>query len=679
MAHEALLRDLALWRRLGWLRLLDEQFARFLARLVQRMAPESEPLVLLAGALASHQLGRGHICLPLTAWLDDPEAFLESSPDADDADSAAEPDRALLERTGRARMAEYLAGIDAAGLGRILAASTLVDTRVGSAPLVLDRDHLYLRRTWQAESGIAAAVLERSRALAADVDADGLGRLIREVFDRESRDDADEPAAIDWQMVACALAVRSRLCIITGGPGTGKTWTVVRIIALLQRLQADRADEPLRIRLAAPTGKAAQRLTESVAVGWQALRARFDESGLAAPEAATTIHRLLGSQRHTRHFRHDRARPLAADVVIVDEASMIDQELMQALLDALAPATRLILLGDKDQLASVEAGAVFGDLCRGVERVGFGPDTAAWIERAVGYRLPEGDYATLADQRVLLRRNYRSEQQINALAECVNAGDADAARALLCESAGSELDWPAIAGEDDGALTKLLLHGDVDGTTRAGYVHYLDVVEAQRPSSADPVPDEIDAWARACLEALGRFQVLTAVRHGPWGVEGINRRLRQWLGRRRDAGAAWNESSEWFAGRPVMITQNDYASGLMNGDVGVCLGLPGDGEPALRVVFAGAGGELRYFSPGRIRDCQTAWAMTVHKAQGSEFDHAVLVLPDRVSPLITRELIYTGLTRARRRLTLVATEPEVFRRGVRQRTERHSQLAERLG
>lgn len=679
MSTEALLRDLALWRRLGWLDLLDEQFARFLARTASRIDREPEAPVLLAAALASHQLARGHVCLPLTEWLADPRAFVEPSPDADHG--VSEPDRARLEHTAGARLAGWLEGLDAAELAALLAGSPLVGGGAGSTPLVLDRGHLYLRRTWQAEAEIAAAIDDRSHVPVADIDAGELGRWIGDVFgpahSGQATTDAAAPDGIDWQQVACALAVRSRVCIISGGPGTGKTWTVVRIIALLDRLQRDRAAEPLRIRLAAPTGKAAQRLTESVAAGWQALATQDSNAGTAAPEPATTIHRLLGSQRHTRHFRHGRDHPLAADVVIVDEASMIDQELMRALLDALAPDTRLVLLGDKDQLASVEAGAVFGDLCRDIEQAVFGRDTAAWLERALGGRLPSGKSGMLADQRVMLRRNYRSERRIGALAARVNAGDAGTARDLLADSPGDELRWLTIAGDEDEAWRRLLLHGEADGERGAGYLHYLDVVENARPGP-DAGPDAIDVWARSCLDAWGRFRVLTAVRRGPWGVDGINRRVHQWLGGRSAAGAAWTDERPWFAGRPVMITRNDYASGLMNGDVGLCLAMPGDGETGLRVVFQGRGNELRYVSPGRIRDCLTAWAMTVHKAQGSEFDHAVLVLPERDSRVVTRELIYTGLTRARRRFTLVTPNPAVFSQGVQRRTERYSQLAERL-
>ncbi|MDT8438136.1 MAG: exodeoxyribonuclease V subunit alpha [Wenzhouxiangellaceae bacterium] len=479
-------------------------------------------------------------------------------------------------------------------------------------------------------------------------------------------DDPDrEP---DWQQIACALAVRAALTIVTGGPGTGKTWTVVRVLALLQLLHPDQAERPLRVRLAAPTGKAAQRLGESIAAGWQELVESLPDVDLAMPEAASTLHRLLGSQRHTRHFRHDRSNPLPADVVIVDEASMIDQELMHSLLEALAPATRLILLGDKDQLASVEAGAVFGELCRGAEQVNYSAALNDWLERVLGDRPGADGAGGLADRRVLLRRNRRSTPAINTLAVAVNRGDADAAVDLLRRD-GDELDWPTIDATNPNALQAIL---------RAGYRDYLQAIGQKRPSEDTPTAEAIDRWAAHCLTAYARFQVLTAHRHGPWGVDGINGQVHRWLHAARNGKQPAIADGEWFHGRPVMITRNDYATGLMNGDIGLCLAVPDNGDTVLRVVFAGADQHLRYFSPSRLRDCETAWAMTVHKAQGSEFTHAVLVLPDRPSPVLTRELIYTGLTRARERFTLIAPSEGVFRQAVRARTRRSSALADRI-
>jgi len=671
MPHEALYTDLALWRELGWMRVLEEQFARFLGR-IDATADER---VLFAAALASHQLGRGHVCLPLAECLAEPLVVLGLPPEMPEPQAAPDPDRERREADARQRLERRLEALELEPLQQALNASVLVSGEKGSTPLVHDRGSLYLRRTWQAETDIAEAIASRREPLPSQLGPEDVGRLIREIFGLGGNLLPAGGAGVDWQQVACAVAARSPLSIVTGGPGTGKTWTAVRIIALLQKLHPEQAEMPLRIRLAAPTGKAAQRLTESVAAGWHELKAQIGQLGLVAPEPASTLHRLLGSQRHTRHFRHDRTNPVPADVVIVDEASMIDQELMQSLLDALAPSTRLVLLGDKNQLASVEAGAVFGDLCQGADGPGRSPTMVDWLERVTGVRPQTGVDGALADQRVVLQHNHRAEREIQALAECVNTGDAEGAAGLLDRRQGNELQRPRIDAEDDTALRKLLLHGDAGGAGREGYLGYLEVIHAQCPNAARPAQREIDDWARDCLDAYSRFQVLTAVRQGPWGVAGINRRVREWLGQQKIRGEAAISGDDWFHGRPVMITRNDYATGLMNGDIGLCLAVPVDGEPRLRVVFRKAENELQYFSPGRIRECQTAWAMTVHKSQGSEFDHAVLVLPEGYGRVVTRELIYTGLTRARRRFTLAAPDLETFKRGVRHRTRRHSGLA----
>lgn len=664
MSHETLIADLRLWRELGWIRLLDEHFADFLAGFEAGASSE----VLLAAAMASYQLGKGHVCLSLSDWMADPLGYLGLPPEETERETAPDPVLQAQRQQAESRLRSRMDALDLANLEQALASSALVGSGPGSTPLVLDRGMLYLRRTWHAETGIVESIVELAGAQAMAPAPGQVGQAIREIFGGEGRLLTAGQSEPDWQQVACALAARSGLTIVTGGPGTGKTWTVVRIIAVLQMLHPEQTERPLRIRLAAPTGKAAQRLTESISAGWQALSHEQRLLGLLAPEPASTLHRLLGSQYHTRHFRHDRSNPLPADVVIVDEASMIDQELMHSLLDALAPSTRLILLGDKDQLASVEAGAVFGDLCRDAEQPGYSAELSAWLESVLGVRLAGNAAGGLADHRVMLRRNRRSTAAINQLATAVNAGEAESAIRLLREHDGDELAWPVVDEEQQDGLKELVF---------TGYRSYLDKIEASRPQTANPSEVAVDEWARHCLAVYGDFQVLTALKRGPWGVEGINRKMQEWLKASR-IGREAGSAGEWFHGRPVMMTRNDYSTGLMNGDIGLCLSVPVDGENILRVVFPGAGDSLRYFSPSRLRDCQTAWAMTVHKSQGSEFTHTVLVLPDETSRVLTRELIYTGLTRARERFTLVAPSADVLRDAVRLRTRRSSALGERL-
>ncbi len=682
MSPEQLFRHLALWRALGWIRQLDEQFALFLHRLDSQAPAE----LLLAAALTSHQLGRGHVCLALDQCLENPLAVLALPPEDQETIRWSDPD--LDQRRAKAKecLRECLQNLKSAGLTKALQSAELVSSGGdGTAPLVFDRGNLYLRRTWTAETSIATAVSARASALPELPAATELGALIREIFGERAEVAGGSDDAVDWQQVACAIAARSRFSIISGGPGTGKTWTVVRIIALLQRIHLKQTNQALRIRLAAPTGKAAQRLSESIAKSWQELASQSKEVELVSPEPASTLHRLLGSQRHTRHFRHNHVNPLPVDVVIVDEASMIDQEMMQSLLDALAPGTRLILLGDKDQLASVEAGAVFGDLCRDASDIGYSKAVNEWLGEVLGSGFPQVGPGGLVDQRVMLKHNYRSTAQINALARAVNAGQESRVVELLKTSVQGELNWPQISADDDGQLRQLLLHGSLQGEDCEGYLGYLKTIRETREALVQtPDQAQVDAWVSQCLQAYGRFQVLTAFKSGPWGVAGINQKVGNWLRTQHaDIHVAASEQ-DWFDGRPIMMTRNDYSTGLMNGDIGLCLKVPiwNQREEGiswqLRVVFPKSEHEFHYISPSRISDYQTAWAMTVHKAQGSEFEHAVLVLPHRPSPVLTRELIYTGLTRARERFTLVAANPAVLSRAIKRRTQRSSALADRL-
>ncbi|GAB4169698.1 MAG: exodeoxyribonuclease V subunit alpha [Wenzhouxiangellaceae bacterium] len=653
----AWLDDLSLWRRLGWLEAIDVEWARFLARLDSGAPPE----LLVAAALVSRQLGSGHVCLPL-AHLDpaDPGRLGLPPEHQRDDPSAAE---ALT------RLCDWLERI--ASVTNWHASALIGRGACGNAPLVLDRNRLYLRRSWRAETGIAHAIIDRVHRRCDVPDATRVRELLQQLFGAGD----GEP---DWQRVACAIAAREHLCIITGGPGTGKTWTVVRIIAMLEALWT--GDHPLRLQLAAPTGKAAQRLTEAMAAGWGQLADRLPSSELRAPPPATTLHRLLGARSDTRKFRHHRRNPLPADVVIVDEASMIDQELMFDLLDALAPGARLILLGDKDQLASVEAGAVFGELCRDADIMGYSAAQADWLSEVVGAPVPAQGPGGFADRRVVLRRNYRAGAAIHELAQAVNAGDAGHAAALL-EGASGALGWVRPAGVADPDLERLLLHGASESSADGAHGCLKDIRAMVSALDQTPDPAAIDACARACLDRLAQFQVLCALRNGPWGATGLNRLIEERLA---GVGRHRADADCWYHGRPVIVTRNDYATGLMNGDIGLCLELPGHdrshapGGRSLQVVFGRVDGSLRYLSPARVGDCESAWALTVHKAQGSEFGHAVLVLPDHPSRVLTRELVYTGLTRSRERFTLVCADRAVLAGAIECRTERAAALAERL-
>nr|WP_145549579.1 exodeoxyribonuclease V subunit alpha [Variovorax boronicumulans] len=638
-----LLADLGEWVEHGWLRELDRSFALFL----HELDPAAGAPLLLAAALASHQLGRGHVCLDLQAALADSPASLSLPPA-----HALDATHAQFSRTP----GQWLQALRLDAWCAAVRASRLCESGPGNAPLVLQGPRLYLRRYWQHEREVRALIGAR---LAPEPVAPAA--QIRPVLDA-----LFNAPAPDWQKLACALALRQRFAIVTGGPGTGKTTTVVRLLALLQSMALQGGGEPLRIRLAAPTGKAAARLAESIRgaldrLPWDALP-HGEALRPHVPSAATTLHRLLGPQPESRHFRHHAGNPLALDVLVVDEASMVDLEMMARLLQALPPRARLVLLGDKDQLASVEAGAVLGELCSRAQEGHYDAATAQWLQEAAGQQPPpalQDAAGQPLDQAIsMLRVSHRftADSGIGQLAQAVNAGDGRAAQALwraeLDDLRSCRLSQPPALFAQDAKLRALVL---AERTAPFGHAHYLRRMHATRPAD-DAVQAAWDAWAGDLLQALGRFQLLCALREGPWGVTGLNATVAELL---REAGLLQGTQG-WFAGRPVLVTRNDYGLSLMNGDVGLTLDLPAPepgAAPVRRVAFpAGDGsGAVRWVLPARLQAVETVFAMTVHKSQGSEFEHAALVLPDQGSPVLTRELVYTGITRAKRWFTLVGS------------------------
>jgi len=634
---------LARWVEQGWLRSLDRALAAFLGQ----QCPEAAPTALLLAALASHQAGRGHVCLDLATLARDADTTLGLGPPAAGADEAepARPAACLPARIDDLRAA--------------LETPLLAGSGGGTTPLVLEgpsqAPRLYLRRYREAEVAIAEAVTARSREpIGAHLEPERLRPWLDALF-------GPAPEGVDWQRVAAAMAAGSALTVITGGPGTGKTTTVVRLLALLQGVRE--REQPLRMALAAPTGKAAARLGGTVAAAVSELH--LPEGGEAVraelPTTVTTLHRLLGGRPDSRRFRFDAANPLPVDLLVVDEASMVDLELMADTLAALPPRARLVLLGDKDQLASVEAGAVLGELCHRAEGGHYTPVTTTWLEAATGTPIPAeyGDPAGMAlDQRVVqLRHSHRfgAQSGIGRLAAAVNRGDAAEAGALL----DSEL--PDLAHQRPGSP---------EGIARLAAEALAPLLEqvAAWPTDADET--ERDTRAETLLAGLRDFQLLAAVRQGPWGVEGLNQRVEATLSAR----GLLAPEGEWYAGRPVIVTRNDPGLGLANGDVGLAL----PGESGLRVAFPAPEGGVRWVSPARLEAVETVFAMTVHKAQGSEFRHAALVLPEQGAPVLTRELVYTAITRAAARFTLLEGARGILAGAVEEQVQRTSGLRERL-
>jgi exodeoxyribonuclease V alpha subunit len=575
---------------------IDLQFGRLLSRL----SDGGEVLLRLA-MRASRAIRDGHSCLDLPALA---------------AESGTDYDTWL----------------------KVLHGSPVVGAPGDWRPLILDEaGRLYLYRYWAAERQVAEACLARSRPVA--VDEARLTAQLAALFS------VPTPGGINWQKVAAATAALRQFCVISGGPGTGKTYTVVRILALLAGQQPAR---PPVVALAAPTGKAAARMQEAIRFAKQSLP--VDEATRAAiPESASTIHRLLGARPNSVHFRHDRSNPLAVDVLVVDEASMVDLALMARLVDALPPRARLILLGDKSQLASVEAGSVLGDICAGAG--GVSKPFARQLLQLTGERVPTVESAgPLADAVIYLHesRRFRGDGGIGRLAVLINAGQAEEALALLRRQ-DPQLDWQPIGGK---ALAAALPAAVV-----AGYQPYLRAVAA-------------GAAAEDVFEQYNRFRVLCAHRSGPAGVEALNVRIEAALA----AAHLLPRQGAWYAGRPVMITQNDYNLRLFNGDIG--LTLP-EVDGTLRVCFPMVDGSIRRLHPARLPAHETVYAMTVHKTQGSEFEHVLVVLPEEESRVLDRKLLYTAVTRAKAKVSLWGAAA-VFARGVALAAMRGSGLAARL-
>ncbi|KAF0810861.1 exonuclease V subunit alpha [Alcanivorax sp. S71-1-4] len=493
---------------------------------------------------------------------------------------------------------------------------TLIGAPGDNAPLILDDTRLYLSRHYQAEGRVAAAV--RHRLALRELPTGLAGQLAATLFP----DNADET---DWQRIAAINCTLHRFGIITGGPGTGKTWTVTRMLALqLLVAQTLAPDDPLpRIRLAAPTGKAVARLTESLRAALPSLQID-DALRDALPSEAVTLHRLLGAGRDGRP-RYTASRSLPVDIVVVDEASMIDLGLMTQLVAALPEQASLYLVGDRDQLASVEAGSVFADLCG----EGGAQFSAPLAERLAleDIDVPESTQQTsLVDDTVVrLTRTHRfgHTSGIAQLAEAVRTGDVRAVQTLR-DTPPPDLAW---AEPDRNALIQ----------------YAVNALKPMLTLAATGAP------AEDVLTAFGRFRILCALRRGPWGVERINMQITRALRR-----AGLTDSEEWYLGRAVLLTRNDWALGLFNGDAGVAVLDPEDGQ--LKVAFLAPDGQVRYVPPVRLPAFEECWAMTIHKSQGSEFDEVVLVLPESDSPILGRELVYTGITRAKEYVVLAIAE-----------------------
>jgi exodeoxyribonuclease V alpha subunit len=600
----------------GFFSELDIHFAR----LIVRLSDKEDEDVFLAASLVSRATGEGHVCLDLST--------VEGRPLITDESGTEDVVSPTLEVWRKK-----------------LDSSNVVGRPGDDRPLILDdRSRLYLYRYWDYENILANKISERvvSKIEAVDLPLlkDGLSKFFSPL----------ENGQTDWQKLAAFVCVLKKFCVVSGGPGTGKSTLIARIIALILE---QRKGSEMRIAIAAPTGKAAARLQEAIQNGKERLpiEAQIKE---AIPIEASTLHRLMGTIPGSPYFRHNGENPLPVDMVIVDEASMVDLALMSKLVQALPSDARLVLLGDKDQLASVEAGAVLGDICDTGRIHGFSKNFSTRFREITGASVdisPKNDNEPgIQDCVVDLQKNYRFglESGIRAASLVVNQGDGNLALRILKSGEYDDIKWTTLP--EPNAVYSVLRENVLNG-----FKPYLE--------TADPL--EI-------FSLFGRFRILCALRKGPYGVSAQNLLVEQVL---RDENLI-DTDKRWYRGRPVMITTNDYNIGLFNGDIGIIMPDPATNHD-LRAFFLSPDGALRSFLPVRLPEHETVYAMTVHKSQGSEFDKALLILPDRHTPVLTRELIYTGITRAKKNIEVWGTE-RIFIEGVSQRIERSSGLRDAL-
>ena len=571
------------------------------ASTVCRITGEGDERVALALALVVRALRLGSVCIDLTRVANDGFEAAEEGLEVADL-PWPEPTDWLAAVRGSRSVAEGQDGPD----GR---------------PMRMVADKLYLERYWRQEESVRRQLTERRTAPAPVIDADRLAVALDRLFDREGLDPHEE----DLQRSAAEVCARQWVTVLAGGPGTGKTTTVAKVLAML----TDQPGTPPRIALAAPTGKAAARLTEALSQARQWLAP--DDAARVADLKALTLHRLLGWLPSSRgRFRHNADNRLPYDVVVVDEMSMVSLTLMARLLEAVRPDARLVLVGDPDQLSSVEAGAVLADI----------------VGALSSDEQPDLDGRSV----VRLQRTWRYGGAIEDLARAVRESDEDAAIEVLRR------------GTDDVVFVETDL-------------------SVSRPTGIEPLVTAVGAAGQAlreaavagdvagALTALDRHRLLCAHRHGPYGVSRWSVEAERWLA---EAVPGYGEDGEWYLGRPLLITVNDYDLGLFNGDTGVVVAT----DRGVRAAFA-RGSDPMLISPVRLDAVHTTHAMTVHRAQGSQFDIVSFVLPPPDSPLLTRELLYTAVTRASRRVQVFGTE-EAVRRAVRRPANRASGLRDRL-
>ncbi|VAW85753.1 Exodeoxyribonuclease V alpha chain [hydrothermal vent metagenome] len=592
---------------------LAAQFSAFMLRLNSEKNYSNE--LELASWLVSQRLEQGHVCLDLRSFSGRQVYFPGR-------------EQAVI-------LPNYEDWLQA------LQASSVVGKPGEFRPLILDQQgRLYLQRYWRYEQCLAQAIYNKAQPNSLDFNVD-MGILKKGVKQLFSTALQTEP---DWQRVAVINAVLRRFCIISGGPGTGKTTTVIKLLILL----VQQASDPLRIILGAPTGKAAARLQESIRSAKANLK--INQNTLdQIPEEAVTLHRLLGVAPGVVSQR--KRKQLAADVVIIDEASMIDLSLMVKLVEMLPSRCRLILLGDKDQLSSVSAGSVLSDLCQQTGQ--YSAALVQHVEQLGGDVIPlcDGVNSAIQDSVVILQKSYRFKEDsgIGRLAKYTLLGNESAFIQELKNQSSTDIAW--IESKDETQTCTAAL--------TAGYKAFFQVVHEH------VTPEKI-------FSIFDRFRILAAHRHGRTGVDGLNARVEQ-IFQKEYAAKIYDQ---WYAGRPVMVLENNNLLGVANGDIGLVLHSV-EHNNELRVFFESSGGEAKLLHPERLPRHETAFAITVHKSQGSEFEQIMFVLPEDNMPILSRELLYTAITRAKEKIILSGSEL-LFKQALKRSVVRSSGLMDQI-
>ena len=594
---------------------IDIHFAGFMANLADRKYQE----IFLGAALVSNVTGKGDVCLDLASFAG--KVLLEK----DDGMNAVICPKLFIWKHN-------------------LMSTGIVGRPEDLCPLILDeRNRLYLYRYWDYEKKLSDSIKKRTKEDIGGINLSLIKDSIKRLF--PERIDGD----VNWQKVTAIISAFKKFCVISGGPGTGKTTTIAKILALL--LEQKSKEENLRIFLAAPTGKAAARLSESIGNIKKKLNCK-DYIKAAIPTEAFTIHRLLKTIPNSPYFRHNSENPLSADIVVIDEASMVDLPLMSKLIQAVPVDATLILIGDSDQLASVDPGSVLGDICGNKSLRGFTTNFVNKVEELTDEKIAGSikqhkDIKALHDCIVVLKKNYRfaDSSGIGGLSQAVKLGDIDQALSLLKSENDRSIIFEEILSADN---FKRILTDKIIG-------FYSEYLKTDDPGIA--------------LELFSRFKILCAVKMGQFGVYAVNTIVEKILSREN----LIQTENLWYRGRPVLITSNDYNLGLFNGDVGITMHSAGSGSNDMHVFFRGTSGELRRFLPYRLPQHETVYAVTVHKSQGSEFENVYLILPDKDYPVLSRELIYTGITRACQSVAILGKE-EVLRTSISRVIKRKSGL-----